>query len=99
YNDPNCVECRHVRSLPVNAAHGVVVMSTNGTFSYTPAANYNGPDTFTYQVCDVDNDCAGTTVTITVTPVNDVPVANPDSYKVNGSEERRGGKTCNDGTG
>src|SRR5204863_376995 len=73
----------NVWAVLVNAAHGVVVMSPNGSFSYTPMANYNGPDTFTYQVCDVDNDCAGTTVTITVGPVNDVPVANPDSYTVN----------------
>ena len=67
----------------VNAAHGVVVMSTTGTFSYTPAANYNGPDSFTYQVCDADNDCAGTTVTITVGSVDDVLVANLDSYLMN----------------
>jgi uncharacterized repeat protein (TIGR01451 family) len=50
------------------AAHGVVVMSTNGIFSYTPAATYKGPDSFTYQVCDANNDCSSTTVTITVTP-------------------------------
>jgi hypothetical protein len=50
----------------VNATNGVAVMSANGTFSYTPTANYNGPDTFTYQVCDADNDCSSTTVTIAV---------------------------------
>src|SRR5207244_911477 len=81
-NDVPSGDGGNVWAVLFNAAHGVVGMSTNGTFSYTPAANYNGPDSFTYQVCDVDNDCAGTTVTITVTPVNDVPVANPDSYPV-----------------
>src|SRR5437762_10866964 len=71
-------------------------MSTNGTFSYTPAANYNGPDTFTYQVCDVDNDCSSATVTITVDAVNDVPVANPDSYTVNEDAVLNGNVTTND---
>src|SRR5437870_2279799 len=71
-------------------------MSTNGTFSYTPAANYNGPDTFTYQVCDVDNDCASATVTLTLTPVDDVPVANPDSYTVNEDTVLSGDVSTND---
>src|SRR5437870_10398498 len=71
-------------------------MGTNGTFTYTPAANYNGPDTFTYQVCDVNNDCSSTTVTITVSSVNDVPVANPDSYTVNEDAVLNGNVTTND---
>src|SRR5439155_1319153 len=61
----------NVWSVLSPATQGVVVMSTNGTFTYTPAANYNGPDTFTYQVCDVNNDCSSATVTITVVSVND----------------------------
>ena len=28
-------------------AHGSVVLASNGSFTYTPAANYNGPDSFT----------------------------------------------------
>src|SRR6267142_1796766 len=82
-NDVPSGDGGNVWAVLANAAHGVVVMSTNGTFSYRPAANYNGPDTFTYQVCDADNDCSSTTVTIAVGAVNDVPVANPDSYTVN----------------
>ena len=46
-------------------AHGSVSF-TNGAYTYTPAANYNGLDSFTYQVCDVDGDCAEATVTITI---------------------------------
>jgi hypothetical protein len=31
--------------------HGTVSLSS-GTITYSPAANYNGPASFTYQVCD-----------------------------------------------
>jgi VCBS repeat-containing protein len=63
-------------------AHGTVVMNTNGSFTYTPAANYVGPDSFTYQASDGSTNSAITTVSITVHAVNDAPVGNPDSYRV-----------------
>ena len=54
----------------------------NGTLSgsgtnqtYTPKANYNGSDSFTFTVNDGTGDSNIATVSITVTPVNDVPVA------------------------
>jgi VCBS repeat-containing protein len=68
-------------------AHGRVVNNGDGTFAYTPNANFNGTDTFTYDVTD-DGATGGSpdpksstgTVTITVSAVNDAPVANDDSY-------------------
>src|SRR5439155_22747635 len=39
----------------------------------TPAANYNGPDSFTYKANDGALDSNIATVTITVTSVNDLP--------------------------
>ncbi|MEW6079644.1 MAG: cadherin-like domain-containing protein, partial [Thermodesulfobacteriota bacterium] len=42
----------------------------DGTFTYTPTANYSGADSFTYQVCDTDGDCDDATVSITVDPAN-----------------------------
>jgi len=47
--------------------------------TYTPAANYNGPDSFTFRVWDGAAFSNTATVSITVTPVNDPPVANPQS--------------------
>lgn len=63
--------------------HGTLSLSNNGAFIYTPSLNYTGVDTFTYRVTDgvLTSDVA--TVTITVTPVNDAPVAVNDSYSVN----------------
>ena len=57
------------------AIHGTVTMNSSGGYTYTPAANYNGTDVFTYRVCDVDGDCSTATVTITIIPVDDAPVA------------------------
>ncbi|WP_339762778.1 Ig-like domain-containing protein, partial [uncultured Hoeflea sp.] len=46
-----------------------------GDYTYTPNAEFNGTDSFTYTVADGDGDVsAPATVTITVNPVNDAPV-------------------------
>ena len=55
-------------------ANGVVVLNADGSFSYTPNANYNGTDSFTYNAYDGKLDSNVATVTITVTPINDAPV-------------------------
>ncbi|MBN42891.1 MAG: hypothetical protein CL573_05315, partial [Alphaproteobacteria bacterium] len=48
------------------------------SLSYSPNANFNGLDTFTYTVRDSDNNEATTAVSIDVTPGNDVPVPETD---------------------
>ncbi|RXJ54597.1 Ig-like domain-containing protein [Candidatus Marinarcus aquaticus] len=68
-----------------NPAHGTVTMNADGTFTYTPAADYNGADSFTYTITDADGDTSTATVNLTVSSVNDVPVAVTDSINV--SEE------------
>ena len=56
----------------------VVIIGTCAT--YTPDSNYNGQDTFCLVVCDpnIPMLCDTTIVVITVTPVNDPPVAVDD---------------------
>ncbi|MDD5263751.1 MAG: Ig-like domain-containing protein [Candidatus Bipolaricaulis sp.] len=46
-----------------------------GAATYSPAPNYNGPDSFTFTVCDSSGACDTGTVTLSVTPVNDPPAA------------------------
>ena len=58
----------------VSVNGGTVVNNGNGTFTYTPALNFNGADSFTYTVSDGNGGTAVGTVIITVTPVNDAPV-------------------------
>src|SRR5204863_168565 len=46
-----------------------------GSVTYTPNTNFNGPDSFTFLVSDGTTNSAPATLSITVTPVNDAPVA------------------------
>ena len=60
-------------------AHGTVSITTAGSATYTPAANYHGPDSFTFTVSDGTVTSPAATVSITVTPVNDAPMATPQN--------------------
>jgi VCBS repeat-containing protein len=65
-------------------ANGAVTLDTaTGSFTYTPAPNFNGTDSFTYQANDGTANSNFATVTLTVSPVNDAPVAADDSYTTN----------------
>jgi VCBS repeat-containing protein len=59
-------------------SHGSLSLNADGSFTYTPAANFHGPDTFTYEASNgaLASNQAG--VTITVSAVNDPPVALAD---------------------
>jgi VCBS repeat-containing protein len=67
-NGPQGLQARNF-STP---AHGSVNGNGNGSFTYTPDADFNGTDSFTYEAFD-GAASAQATVTITVTPVNDAP--------------------------
>src|SRR2546429_470587 len=60
--------------------HGTLTLNSDGSFSYTPAANYHGTDSFTYKANDGQADSGIATVNIAITAVNDAPVAVNDSY-------------------
>jgi VCBS repeat-containing protein len=63
-------------------AHGTLTLNANGSFTYTPAANFSGSDSFTYQANDGSLNSNPATVTITVSAVNDAPTAVNDAYTV-----------------
>jgi hypothetical protein len=63
-----------------NGAHGAVSITGEGTgLTYAPAANYCGSDSFTYTL----NGGSTATISVTVTCVDDSPVAVNDSATVN----------------
>jgi len=74
-NDPLSV------TLVTGVANGTLNLSGNGAFTYTPALNFNGNDTFAYRVSD-GNSSAVATATIIVSGVNDAPVAVADQYSM-----------------
>ena len=68
--------------VTIGAANGTAVSNGDGTVTYTPDADINGTDTFTYEVCDVTANCVTAEVTITVNPVDDAPQAIDDAATV-----------------
>ena len=87
--------CELTFSIVSNPSHGTLGGPTNqftciagspnrdtNTIVYMPAANYFGPDSFTYKVNDGTVDSATAPVNITVSPVNNAPVAVNDLYSV-----------------
>ncbi|MDQ2995835.1 MAG: cadherin-like domain-containing protein, partial [Chloroflexota bacterium] len=60
-------------------AHGVLMLSQSGAFSYTPNPNYHGQDSFSYRLNDGFLSSASTLVTLTVISVNDPPIAGNDA--------------------
>jgi gliding motility-associated-like protein len=66
-----------ITTLPVN---GVAVINADNTVTYTPTLGFAGNDSFTYQLCDADGDCATATVNILIE--NSIVI--PDGFSPNG---------------
>lgn len=60
--------------LVSDTSNGVLLLAPDGTFTYTPSADFNGVDSFTYQVSDGTDTSVPTTVTLAVDAVADRPV-------------------------
>ena len=58
-------------------SHGSLMLNGDGSFSYTPDADWHGTDSFSYRATDGTLDSNTATNTITVSPVNDAPTASP----------------------
>ena len=61
--------------ITTQPAHGSVVLdTTTGQFVYVPAADYHGDDSFVVTITDARGNSATSTISVAVTPVNDLPV-------------------------
>jgi VCBS repeat-containing protein len=70
-NDPDGDSLHTV--LGSGPSHGTLALNADGSFTYTPAANFNGNDSFTYRASDGRLESNLATVTLTVSAVNDTP--------------------------
>ena len=64
-----------VESAPSNGS----LTGSEPNLTYTPNSDFEGPDSFTFKANDGTDDSNIATVSITVTPINDPPIANDDS--------------------
>ena len=62
-------------AIATGAANGKVVIGKDGSYSYTPNANFNGKDSFTYTIDDGQGGIITQTATVNVEAVNDAPVS------------------------
>ena len=63
----------------VGGAVGGTVDLVDDVITFTPTADYHGPASFTYTISDGAGGTATATVSLTVAPTNDAPLANPDT--------------------
>ncbi|MFC1505318.1 tandem-95 repeat protein, partial [Thermodesulfobacteriota bacterium] len=70
-----------LNSGPAHAS--AFTLNLNGSFSYTPATNYNGPDSFSYHANDGSLNSGIVTVTIGIDDINDAPTAVNDITSTN----------------
>ena len=78
-NDSNGGAPAMTALLVTPTTHGALALAADGSFTYSPTTNYFGPDAFTYKANNGLADSTPATVTLTVTPVNDNPVAVNDT--------------------
>jgi VCBS repeat-containing protein len=75
-------------TTPVSGpSNGTIVINANGTYTYTPNANFNGTDVIVVSICDaglpLPGICVNDTIFITVTAVNDAPIVDNEIITTN----------------
>jgi hypothetical protein len=60
-------------TLVSGPSHGTLALNGNGSFTYTPAANFHGSDSFTYKASNTTGESIAATASLTINPVNDAP--------------------------
>ena len=71
-------EGQPLRVIEATAENGEININSDGTITYSPFRDFNGPDTITYTIVDPDGNTSTSTVSVTVNPVNDDPIAEDD---------------------
>jgi large repetitive protein len=97
------VSCHDLEGAPLThtvvsgPTHGTLsAIAADGSFTYTPAANYNGPDSFTFKAGAGNAESAVVTQQLTVIAVNDAPVCSDGSGTTNAGTPLATKVTCHD---
>ena len=84
--DPEGELANSTFAVETGPSNGEVTNNDDGTFTYTPDANFNGSDSFTYSITDPDGGVDTATVDITINPVADpIALAPQNYYLIDGS--------------
>lgn len=67
-------------ALVSGPAHGTLALDPDGSFTYSPAPDWNGTDAFAYRAWDGRDYSQPATATVIVSAVNDAPSATTESY-------------------
>jgi large repetitive protein len=95
------IDSAHLTVLSAEALNGTVAIESDGTLTYTPNADFNGDDTITYTIIDgnpfdYQSKTANATVAVTVTPVDDAPVADAQALTTDEDTPIEGALTATD---
>ena len=61
--------------IQTGVGFGILTLNLDGTFTYTPNSNFNSIDSFTYITTNGTHNSNNATVTLSVNPINDTPIA------------------------
>ncbi len=85
--------------LVSGVSNGSLTLAADGSFAYTPAADFSGTDRFDYRVADGAGGFDTATVTITVAPANDPPEARDDRFSGPQGQQIQGDLLADNGSG
>ncbi|MBK6594259.1 MAG: tandem-95 repeat protein [Burkholderiales bacterium] len=97
-NDLNARQPGFAPVIVEGPTHGQVTINLDGTFNFAPDKDWHGEDRFSYKLSDGHVDSNLAIVSLTVTPVNDAPVATDDAASVaeDGTTTASGSLLAND---
>jgi hypothetical protein len=85
-NDVDIDQETLIATLIIGTEHGEILFNIDGSFAYSPDADWYGVDTFQYIASDENVETLIGWVTITVNPVNDIPHTQAESYETTTDE-------------
>ena len=83
-SDPEGQELTAIKTT--EPLQGILNFNADGSFNYTPNADYSGSDSFSYVANDGHSDSSEVTVNISISPANEPPVASGEDYHIHAND-------------